>query len=120
MSDTKTEAAPRPIDVKLTDQVAIVTGASRGIGKSIPLVLAAAGAKVAWVARSVDKLTEIAEAIRAVGGTAEVFECDVASSASVEQVVEAVTGKWERLDILVNNAGITRDTLIPRMGDADW
>ncbi len=119
-SPAKPDAASNPLGVKLTDQVAIVTGASRGIGKSIALVLAASGAKVACVARSVDKLTETAEAIRAAGGTAEVFECDVSSSASVEQVIEAVTTKWDRLDILVNNAGITRDTLIPRMSDADW
>ena len=82
--------------------------------------MAAAGAKVACVARSVDKLTETAEAIRAAGGTAEVFACDVTNTESVEQVVEAVLEKWERLDILVNNAGITRDTLIPRMQDYDW
>ncbi len=115
-----TETARCPIQVELKDQVAIVTGASRGIGRSIALALAAAGAKVACVARSADKLTETAEAIRAAGGTAEVFACDVAKSESVEQVVEAVVAKWERLDILVNNAGITRDTLIPRMQDSDW
>jgi 3-oxoacyl-[acyl-carrier protein] reductase len=122
VSDTpsKPEAASPPIKVNLADQVAIVTGASRGIGKAIALVLASAGAKVACVARTVDKLTETAEAIRAAGGTAEIFECDVASSSSVEQVVEAVKEKWGRLDILVNNAGITRDTLIPRMQDSDW
>jgi 3-oxoacyl-[acyl-carrier protein] reductase len=116
----KTESAAKPIQVDLTDQVAIVTGASQGIGRSIALVLAGAGAKVACVARSREKLAETAEAIRAAGGTAEVMACDVSNSASVEEVMEAVTGKWGRLDILVNNAGITRDTLIPRMSDADW
>ncbi len=115
-----TEPAPCPIRVELKDQVALVTGALRGIGKSIALALAAAGAKVACVARSTDKLTETAEAIRAAGGTAEVFACDVTNSESVDKVVEAVLAKWERLDIVVNNAGITRDTLIPRMQDSDW
>src|SRR5271170_8345901 len=119
-SVAKTDAAAKPIQVNLTDQVAIVTGASQGIGKAIALVLAGACAKVACVARSRDKLTETAEAIRAAGGTAEVMACDVANGASVDEVIEAVTAKWGRLDILVNNAGITRDTLIPRMSDADW
>ena len=58
--------------------------------------------------------------IQAAGGTAEAFECDVTSSESVTNVVEAVVEKWQRLDILVNNAGITRDTLIPRMADEQW
>src|SRR6202035_4839870 len=96
------------------------TGASRGIGRTIAIALAEAGAKVACVARSLDKLTETAEAIRAAGGTAEVFACDVTDAASVQQVVDAVVEKWDKLQILVNNAGITRDTLIPRMGDDDW
>ena len=109
-SVAKTDSAAKPIQVNLTDQVAIVTGASQGIGKSIALVLASAGAKVACVARSRDKLTETAEAIRAAGGMAEVMACDVTNSASVDEVMEAVTDKWGRLDILVNNAGITRDT----------
>lgn len=114
------EPATCPLRVDLSGQSAIVTGASRGIGKAIAQVLAAAGAKVACVARSVDKLTETAESIRATGGMAEVFECDVTNSESVQKVVDAVAEKWGKLQILVNNAGITRDTLIPRMSDDDW
>jgi 3-oxoacyl-[acyl-carrier protein] reductase len=112
--------ATKPIIVDLKDQVALVTGASRGIGKAIAQALAGAGCKVACVARSVEKLTETADAIRAAGGTAEVFACDVTNGESVNEVVEAVLAKWEKLHILVNNAGVTRDTLIPRMSDEDW
>lgn len=109
-----------PIIVDLKDQVALVTGASQGIGKAIALALAAAGAKVACVARSVDKLAQTVEAIRAASGTAEVFACDVTNSESVNQVVDDIVAKWEKLHILVNNAGVTRDTLVPRMSDDDW
>jgi 3-oxoacyl-[acyl-carrier protein] reductase len=108
------------LGVDLHDQVALVTGASRGIGKAIALTLAAAGAKVACIARNREKLAETVAEIQAAGGTAEAFECDVTSSESVTNVVEAVVEKWERLEILVNNAGITRDTLIPRMADEQW
>jgi 3-oxoacyl-[acyl-carrier protein] reductase len=82
--------------------------------------LAAAGAKVACVARNEKKLADTVAVITQAGGTAEALACDVTDSESVNQVVDAVTEKWEQLDILVNNAGITRDTLIPRMGDEEW
>ncbi len=110
----------RRIQVDLSDRTAIVTGASRGIGKAIALRLAAAGAKVACVARSIDKLKETADAITAAGGTAEVHPCDVSDSAAVSMLVEDLAEKWGGLDIVVNNAGITKDTLIPRMSDEDW
>lgn len=109
-----------PLNVDLTDQVAIVTGASRGLGQAIAIALARAGARVVCVARNRQKLDETVGAITAAGGTADAFECDVAQSESVQQVVEAVLEKWQRLDVLVNNAGITRDTLIPRMQDDQW
>ncbi len=110
----------RRIQVDLSGQTALVTGASRGIGKAIALRLAAAGAKVACVARSADKLKEAANTITAAGGTAEVFPLDVTDSAAVSQLVEDLAERWGRLDIVVNNAGITKDTLIPRMSDEDW
>ncbi len=115
-----TDPTPGALSVDLNGQTALVTGASRGLGKSIAMALAGAGAKVACVARSVDKLKETADAIIAAGGTADVYACDVTDATSVQQVVDAVTEKWEKLHILVNNAGITRDTLIPRMTDEDW
>jgi 3-oxoacyl-[acyl-carrier protein] reductase len=110
----------RRIQVDLSGRTAIVTGASRGIGKAIALRLAAVGANVACVARNVDKLKETADAIAAAGGTAEVHPCDVTDSAAVSKLVEDLAEKWGGLDIVVNNAGITKDTLIPRMGDEDW
>lgn len=111
---------PRRIQVDLSSQTAIVTGASRGIGKAIAVTLGGAGAKVACVARNVEKLNETAEAIRVAGGEADVYSCDVVETEAVQQVVAAVVEKWGTLDIVVNNAGITRDTLIPRMSDEDW
>jgi 3-oxoacyl-[acyl-carrier protein] reductase len=114
------EETKRRIQVDLSGRTAIVTGASRGIGKAIALRLAAAGAKVACVARSVDKLKETTDAITAAGGTAEVHPCDVTDSAAVAKLVEELAEKWGGLDIVVNNAGITKDTLIPRMSDEDW
>ncbi|MBL8827864.1 MAG: 3-oxoacyl-[acyl-carrier-protein] reductase [Planctomycetaceae bacterium] len=114
------QATTSGFTVDLSGQVALVTGASRGIGRSIALALGQSGAKVACVARNRDKLAETVAAITAAGGTAEAFECDVTSSDSVTKVVESVVEKWGQLDILVNNAGITRDTLIPRMTDEQW
>ncbi|TWT99157.1 3-oxoacyl-[acyl-carrier-protein] reductase FabG [Botrimarina colliarenosi] len=108
------------INADLTDQVAIVTGASRGIGKAIALRLAAAGAKVACVARSADKLAETVAEIEAAGGTADAIPCDVADSEAATKLIEGVAEKWGRVDVMVNNAGITRDTLLPRMSDDDW
>jgi 3-oxoacyl-[acyl-carrier protein] reductase len=110
----------RRIQVDLSGQGAIVTGASRGIGRAIALRLASSGAKIACVARSGDKLKETADAISAAGGTAEVHPCDVTDSAAVSKLVEGLADKWGQLDIVVNNAGITKDTLIPRMSDEDW
>ena len=116
MSDTPN----RRIQVDLSGQTALVTGASRGIGKAIALTLGKAGAKVACIARNEEKLKETADEIAAAGGTAAIYSCDVTDSAAVEKVFEAVLEQWEQIDIIVNNAGITRDTLIPRMSDEEW
>ncbi len=114
------ETPNRRIRVDLSGQTAIVTGASRGIGKAIAIALAASGAKVACVARSEDKLAETAKEISDAGGTAAVYPCNVTDAAAVQKVIDAVVADWGQLDILVNNAGITRDTLIPRMSDEEW
>jgi 3-oxoacyl-[acyl-carrier protein] reductase len=114
------DAPARRIAVDLSGQVALVTGASRGIGKAIALALGRSGAKVACIARNEEKLKETAAEIAAAGGAATVHACDVVDSAAVQRAVEAVVEEGGRLDIVVNNAGITRDTLIPRMSDEEW
>jgi 3-oxoacyl-[acyl-carrier protein] reductase len=101
-------------------RVALVTGASQGIGRACALLLASSGAQVALAARNEDKLAETKAQITAAGGTAETFKLDVANEDEVKSVFKAVVAKFGRLDILVNNAGITRDQLIMRMKRADW
>ena len=101
-------------------RVAVVTGASRGIGRSIAERLAADGRLVVLVSRSRDALDEVRRAIGQAGGSAEVRPCDVGDTEALGGMIEAVTSTHGRLDILVNNAGITRDGLILRMSDADF
>ena len=102
----------------MTDKrVAIVTGASRGIGRAIAQKLAADGCHVVAVARNADKLAEVVGDIESAGGTAEAMECDVADSAAIQTMIDPAADKHGRLDVLVNNAGITRDTLLLRMDD---
>src|SRR5262245_54713533 len=108
------------LKVDLSGNTAVVTGASQGLGKSIALALAAAGAKVACVARTAEKLAETVSAIAATGGQAEAFPCDVKESAAVDALIDGIAEKWGKIDILVNNAGVTRDTLLPRMSDQEW
>ncbi len=104
----------------LSEQVAIVTGASQGLGKGVAIELARSGARVACVARNAEKLAETVAEITSAGGQAEAFSCDVTDRESVDQLVDKVVEDWGRLDILVNNAGVTRDTLMPRMSDEEW
>lgn len=111
MAAAKTDTGPR---------VALVTGASRGIGKAIAERLGADGHHVVLVARSSDAIQSNAEAITAAGGSAEACPCDLADDAAVDALVEDVVERHGRLDVLVNNAGITRDGLILRMSDEDF
>jgi 3-oxoacyl-[acyl-carrier protein] reductase len=104
----------------LTDRVALVTGASQGIGRAVALRLAAEGAHVALAARNMDKLAEVAAEIAAAGGTAQAFALDMANEESIKACAKAVVAHFGKLEILVNNAGITRDVLALRMKRHDW
>jgi len=104
----------------LKDKVALVTGASQGIGRATAVALAQAGARVAVAARNEAKLAEVAAEIAAAGGEAFAVAMDVAQPGQIKAGFEAVRGKFGALHILVNNAGITRDTLALRMKQEDW
>lgn len=104
----------------LTDKVAIVTGASRGIGRAIALALAAQGAKVVASARNAEALTGLVAEIKARGGDAFSVTGDVAMEADANKLVEEAVSTYGKVDILVNNAGITRDGLLLRMKNEDW
>ena len=105
----------------LDGKTALVTGASRGIGRAIALCLAAEGARVAInYAGNVKAAEEVKAAIEAAGGTAILCQADIADSAAVEAMVANVVKEFGSIDILVNNAGITRDTLLMRMKDEDF
>lgn len=105
----------------LDGKTALVTGASRGIGRAIALRLAAEGASIAInYAGNTAKAEETKAAIEAAGGKAALFQADVSDSAQVEQMVAAVTEMFGTIDILVNNAGITRDGLLMRMKEEDF
>jgi 3-oxoacyl-[acyl-carrier protein] reductase len=104
----------------LTGRVALVTGASQGIGRACALALAAAGASVALCARNEEKLAQVAGEVQAQNGTAAVFRMDVGDENEIKSVVKAAIERFGKIDILVNNAGITHDTLLLRMKRADW
>ena len=106
---------------RLEGKTALVTGASRGIGRAIALQLAAEGAKVAInFAGNTAKAEEVKAAIESQGGEALLVQADVASAEAVDEMVKKVVDAWGKIDILVNNAGITRDGLLMRMKDADF
>jgi 3-oxoacyl-[acyl-carrier protein] reductase len=106
--------------MKLEGRVALVTGASQGIGHACALALARQGATVAAAARNQHKLEELVAEIAASGGKAAAFVMDVADEELVKSGIKSVLSQFGKVDILVNNAGITRDQLLMRMKRADW
>jgi 3-oxoacyl-[acyl-carrier protein] reductase len=105
---------------ELTNQVAVVTGAGRGIGRAIALKLAAAGADVACVSRTAENSEKVAAEIRALGRKAWGHAVDVADGAAVDAAADKIMADAGRVDILVNNAGVTKDGLLMRMSEQDW
>lgn len=104
----------------MSQRTALVTGASRGIGKACVQTLAAGGFRVVLAARSADKLEETAAAIRGSGGEAFVIELDLAQRESIVAGIDRASKEFGRIDVLVNNAGVTKDGLALRMKPADW
>jgi 3-oxoacyl-[acyl-carrier protein] reductase len=106
--------------MSLSGKVALVTGASQGIGRACALKLAQAGATVAVAARNQQKLNEVVQQISASGGNASTFPTDVADEEQIKAAFKAALGQFGKIDILVNNAGIARDHLVLRMKRPDW
>lgn len=102
------------------ERVALITGASQGIGKACAVRLAAAGASIALAARNLEKLTEASQQITQAGGKAAAFQLDVANEEQIKSVFKDVIGRFGKIDILVNNAGVTKDQLVMRMKRTDW
>ena len=104
----------------LANQIAVVTGAGRGIGRAIALKFASEGADVVCVSRTVANSEKVAEEIRATGRKAWAYAVDVSNFADVSAAGEKILAETTKVDILVNNAGVTRDGLLMRMSEADW
>ena len=105
---------------KLSKKIAVVTGASRGIGKAMAETYAQADAHVICVSRNEDALNGVADLIRSNGGSASVAACNVSDLENFRKLIKDTVDNYGSVDILVNNAGITRDTLIMRMSEDDW
>ena len=104
----------------LANQVAVVTGAGRGIGRAIALRFAQAGADVVCVSRTVENSNRVAEEVRALGRRAWALAVDVSDATAVQSAAEQILAEPGKVDILVNNAGVTRDNLLLRMSDEEW
>lgn len=104
----------------MNKRTALVTGASRGIGKACALALAEAGNRIVLAARTAAKLEEVAVEISAAGGEAFVLEMDLSSHDSIKTAISKAAKEFGRVDILVNNAGVTKDGLAVRMKQQDW
>lgn len=108
------------IQTDLSGQIALVTGASQGLGKACAIELGRAGAHVICAARNKEKLAATVAEVEAAGGTATAEPVDVSSRESIKELFAKIQQEHGKLEILVNNAGITRDTLLPRMTDDQW
>ena len=106
------------MDLKLIDKVAIITGSSRGIGKTIAEYLALHGCKVALISRSIENLERVKSNIKS--NNVVCFSCDTTNQNEFKDITQEIYKKWGSIDILVNNAGITRDKLLLRLNESDW
>ena len=104
----------------LSNKTAIITGASRGIGKAIAIKLASCGANITLVSRNMDDLNIIENEINKLGGKAYSIENDISNMESFSDIINKTLDKWGKVDILVNNAGITKDNIIMRMKENEW
>src|SRR6266481_2073472 len=105
---------------QLDNQIAVVTGAGRGIGRAIALRFAGEGADIACVSRTAENSEKVANEVRALGRKAWAHALDVSDAASVTAASEGILNEAGRVDILINNAGVTRDGLLMRMSEQDW
>jgi 3-oxoacyl-[acyl-carrier protein] reductase len=105
---------------QLANQIAVITGAGRGIGRAIALKFASAGADIACVSRTAENAEKVAAEVRALGRKAWAHGVDVADASAVAAAAEKILGEAGKVDILVNNAGVTKDGLLMRMSEADW